>query len=149
MADPAEIAYYVCCGPAASRLKDLVRVAAARWAVEECFQTAKGECGLDQLPGPALPGLVPAHHLVDGRTRLPGSRPSRRSNKRGSADGEQELIPLSVPEIRRLMGHLVKTRHESNEHHLRWSRFRRPSQARARRSHYKRRGQIPQMRLQY
>ncbi|MGW3044477.1 hypothetical protein ACWC9T_31540 [Kitasatospora sp. NPDC001159] len=33
--------------------------------------------------------------------------------------------------------------------HLRWSRFRRRSQARARRSHYKRRGQIPQMRLQY
>ncbi|MDF3294431.1 IS701 family transposase [Streptomyces silvisoli] len=47
VADPTEIAYYVCYGPAASRLKDLVKVAAARWAVEECFQTAKGECGLD------------------------------------------------------------------------------------------------------
>ncbi|MFI1869183.1 IS701 family transposase [Streptomyces jumonjinensis] len=44
---PSEIAYYVCCGPVTSRLKDLVRVAAARWAVEECFQSAKGECGLD------------------------------------------------------------------------------------------------------
>ncbi|MFF3735714.1 IS701 family transposase [Streptomyces sp. NPDC002476] len=47
VADPTEVAYYVCYGPAASRLKDLVKVAAARWAVEECFQTAKGECGLD------------------------------------------------------------------------------------------------------
>lgn len=47
VADPTEIAYYVCYGPAASRLKDLVKVAASRWAVEECFQTAKGECGLD------------------------------------------------------------------------------------------------------
>ncbi|BAU82075.1 transposase [Streptomyces laurentii] len=47
VADPTEIAYYVCYGPAVSRLKDLVKVAAARWAVEECFQTAKGECGLD------------------------------------------------------------------------------------------------------
>ncbi|MGW1163557.1 IS701 family transposase [Streptomyces sp. NPDC002519] len=47
VSDPSEIAYYVCYGPVASRLKDLVRVAAARWAVEECFQSAKGECGLD------------------------------------------------------------------------------------------------------
>ncbi|MDQ0993897.1 hypothetical protein QFZ74_005125 [Streptomyces sp. V3I7] len=47
ISDPTEIAYYVCYGPATSRLKDLAKVAAARWAVEECFQTAKGECGLD------------------------------------------------------------------------------------------------------
>jgi SRSO17 transposase len=45
--EPSEIAYYVCYGPVTSRLKDLVRVAATRWAVEECFQSAKGECGLD------------------------------------------------------------------------------------------------------
>lgn len=65
-------------------------------------------------------------------------------------DDEHDLIPLSVPEIRRLMGHLVaRPRHKGNEHHLHWSRFRRRSQARARRSHYKRRGQNPQMRLQY
>ncbi|GAA3902573.1 hypothetical protein GCM10022207_84550 [Streptomyces lannensis] len=25
----------------------MTRVTGARWAVEECFQTAKGECGLD------------------------------------------------------------------------------------------------------
>jgi SRSO17 transposase len=42
--DPTDLASY---GPAGTRLKDLVAVAGARWAVEECFQTAKGECGLD------------------------------------------------------------------------------------------------------
>jgi SRSO17 transposase len=47
VSDPTEIACYVCYGPASSRLKDLIKVAAARWAVEECFQTGKGECGLD------------------------------------------------------------------------------------------------------
>jgi SRSO17 transposase len=47
VSDPSEIAYYVCYGPVTSRLKDLVTVAAARWAVEECFQSAKSECGLD------------------------------------------------------------------------------------------------------
>ncbi|MFG2881151.1 IS701 family transposase [Streptomyces sp. NPDC048297] len=47
VSDPTDIAYYVCYGPVATRLKDLARVAGARWAVEECFQTAKNECGLD------------------------------------------------------------------------------------------------------
>jgi SRSO17 transposase len=28
-------------------LDELVRVAGSRWAVEECFQSAKQECGLD------------------------------------------------------------------------------------------------------
>ena len=65
-------------------------------------------------------------------------------------DGEQDLIPLSVPEIRRLIGHLFITpRRHINEHHLHWSHFRRRSQARARRSHYKRRGHNLQMRLQH
>ena len=31
----------------ATTLAELVRVAGSRWAVEECFQAAKGEVGLD------------------------------------------------------------------------------------------------------
>ncbi|MEW2386711.1 IS701 family transposase [Micromonospora sp. NPDC047707] len=42
-----EIAYYVCYGPRRTRLIDLARVAGSRWAVEECFQQAKQEAGLD------------------------------------------------------------------------------------------------------
>jgi SRSO17 transposase len=42
-----ELAYYACSGPARTTLAGLVRVAGARWAVEESFQTAKGEVGLD------------------------------------------------------------------------------------------------------
>ncbi|GII56033.1 transposase [Planotetraspora thailandica] len=42
-----EIAYYLCHGPAGTTMDDLVRVAGARWAIEECFQTAKNETGLD------------------------------------------------------------------------------------------------------
>ena len=45
---PDEIAYYVCFGARGTRLRDLVRVAGTRWAVEESFQTAKNEVGLDQ-----------------------------------------------------------------------------------------------------
>jgi SRSO17 transposase len=43
-----ELAYYVCFGPRGTRLRTLVRTAGARWAVEESFQTAKNEAGLDQ-----------------------------------------------------------------------------------------------------
>jgi SRSO17 transposase len=43
-----EMAYYVCFGPRGTRLRTLVRTAGARWAVEEGFQIAKNEVGLDQ-----------------------------------------------------------------------------------------------------
>jgi SRSO17 transposase len=42
-----ELAYYLCCAPASTPDHELVRVAGARWAIEECFQTAKTEIGLD------------------------------------------------------------------------------------------------------
>jgi SRSO17 transposase len=45
--DPDEMAYYLCYGPVDTDLTELVRVAGARWAIEECFQTAKNETGLD------------------------------------------------------------------------------------------------------
>ncbi|MEV5543691.1 hypothetical protein AB0L13_43460, partial [Saccharopolyspora shandongensis] len=47
IADPSDIAYYVCFGPAGTTVEDLVRVAGSRWAIEESFQTAKNETGLD------------------------------------------------------------------------------------------------------
>jgi SRSO17 transposase len=42
-----ERAYYRCAGPATTPLRELIRVAGTRWAIEECFQTAKNEAGLD------------------------------------------------------------------------------------------------------
>lgn len=47
ISDPTDIAYYVCYGKRGTRLHELVRVAGTRWAVEESFQTAKNEVGLD------------------------------------------------------------------------------------------------------
>lgn len=48
VADPAEVAYFLCGGPPRTGLTELVRAAGSRWAVEECFELAKGECGLDE-----------------------------------------------------------------------------------------------------
>lgn len=43
-----ERAYYRVFAPVGTRLEAMVAVAGKRWAVEECFAAAKGECGLDQ-----------------------------------------------------------------------------------------------------
>jgi SRSO17 transposase len=45
--DPTDLAYYICHGPNRVSLAELVRIAGARWAIEETFQTSKGETGLD------------------------------------------------------------------------------------------------------
>jgi SRSO17 transposase len=42
-----EIAYYICYGPRRATLADLARIAGSRWRIEECFQQAKNEAGLD------------------------------------------------------------------------------------------------------
>jgi SRSO17 transposase len=43
-----ELAYYLCFGPADTTIDQLVAIADTRWAIEECFQSAKNEVGLDQ-----------------------------------------------------------------------------------------------------
>jgi SRSO17 transposase len=48
IADPSEVAYYVCFAPSDTSLAELVRVAGRRWSIEACFESAKGEVGLDQ-----------------------------------------------------------------------------------------------------
>ena len=48
LADPGELAYYVCYGPEGTTLEQLARVAGTRWATPECFEEAKGQVGLDQ-----------------------------------------------------------------------------------------------------
>src|SRR5581483_1469877 len=45
VSDPTEVAYFACGGPPATALDDLVRVAGARWAIEDLFELAKGDCG--------------------------------------------------------------------------------------------------------
>ncbi|MFE5301846.1 hypothetical protein [Streptomyces sp. NPDC056632] len=42
-----ELAFCLCGAPTTVALAELVRVAGVRWSVEECFQAAKGQAGLD------------------------------------------------------------------------------------------------------
>jgi len=45
--DLTDMAFYVTFGPHTTDLKELAAVAGLRWTIEECFQSAKGETGLD------------------------------------------------------------------------------------------------------
>jgi len=46
--NPEELAYYLTHAPQGTPLAKLVRVAGSRWAIEECFEQAKQETGLDE-----------------------------------------------------------------------------------------------------
>ncbi|MFJ4469578.1 IS701 family transposase [Streptomyces sp. NPDC089424] len=56
LARPDEIAYYLAYAPAGTGITELVRIAGTRWAIEEAFQAAKNECGLDQYEVRRYPG---------------------------------------------------------------------------------------------
>jgi hypothetical protein len=57
------------------------------------------------------------------------------------------LVPLSVPEVRRLLVALVWQLAPDSNRVLRWSLWRRRHQARARRCHWRQRQRLRKMRL--
>jgi SRSO17 transposase len=48
VSDPEEVAYFACGGPPGTTLGELILVAGARWAIEDLFELAKADCGLDE-----------------------------------------------------------------------------------------------------
>ncbi|WP_433425931.1 IS701 family transposase [Microtetraspora malaysiensis] len=127
-----ELAFYRCYAPRPTPLLTLVRIAGTRWAVEEAFQTAKGQVGLDHYQVRSWEGwhrhITLAMLALAFLAALAASQP----------DGNEEHLPLTMPEIRRL---LAATRHHRIEEILHWSHWRRRHQAIARRCHYQRRSQ--------
>jgi SRSO17 transposase len=48
VSDPTKVAYYRVFAPTGTPLEGAVRAAGSRWTIEDCFERAKGEVGLDQ-----------------------------------------------------------------------------------------------------
>jgi hypothetical protein len=65
-----ELAFYRCYCPRPVTLAELVAVAGARWGVG-LLRRGQGRGRPGPLPGPPLPRLVPAHHPVHARARVP------------------------------------------------------------------------------
>jgi SRSO17 transposase len=131
-----ELAFYRCWTPKPTTLAQLVRVAGIRWTVEESFQAAKSQVGLDQhqvrrwnswhrFTTLALAALaVLAICAADAATDTPT---------------DHGVIRLTVNEIRRLINACIIRPIIDLAHRLHWSGWRRRHQARARRAHYTRR----------
>ena len=147
-----ELALYACYGPVDTSLLGLVRVAGSRWAIEDGFQQAKNEAGLDHHEVRKWPGwyrhttlaLLAQAFLVVTRTKATTGDRAKGMRRLTSQLG---LLPLTVPEVRRLLIALVWTTPLQPGFVLAWSRWRRRHQACPRRVHYQRREQ--QVRLEY
>jgi hypothetical protein len=112
-------------------LRTLVAVAGTRWSIETCFQTGKN-LGLDEHQVRRWDSWYRHTTLVMlAHTILAVIAAGERAHHR---PGGQELVPLSINEIRRAV-HTI-------DHWLGWSTWRRRHQARAKTSHYRRRGQV-------
>lgn len=48
VSDPTEVTYFACGGLPTTTIEELVLVAGRRWTIEESFELAKGDCGLDE-----------------------------------------------------------------------------------------------------
>ncbi len=139
--DTGELAYYRCYSPDVVPLRELVRVAGRRWAIEESFQAGKGLAGL-------------AEHQVRGWTSwrrwtlLAMIAHALLAVLAAQADPPPAgggLIALTCNEIRRLFTVLIIEPARALACPLAWSHWRRQHQYRAKISHYQRRGCEPPM----
>jgi SRSO17 transposase len=130
-----ELAYLRCYSPQPVPLATLVRVAGQRWRIEESFQTAKGLTGLDQHQVRRWDSwhrwttlAMLAHAFLAVATAA----------ERQHAPAPAGLIELTVNEFRRLFDATLLAAQHPTDDLLKWSRWRRRHQARARECHYRR-----------
>lgn len=138
-----ELAFCLCWSPGQVALSALVRVVGIRWCVEECFQAAKGQAGLDHYQ--VRHWTAWHRHITLAMLALAflaavatSTRPARSADPhRPARSGDP--IDLTIPELRHLIGALFERPYVAVNTLLAWSIWRRRHQAQARRCHYRRR----------
>lgn len=110
ISDPTEIAYYVCYGSRRSTLLDLAWIVGTRWRIEECFQQAKNEAGLDHYQVRSwrawyahitLSMLAHAWLTVSRSLAIKGNRCRRTRHDRIHATGDPAPAHQTRPACRR------------------------------------------------
>jgi SRSO17 transposase len=104
LAEPDKLTFHLTLSPTTTSLEDLVRVAGTRWAVEACFEAAKGEVGLDQCEVRSWTGwhrhvtlAMLAHvYLTVVRQAAIGGRDRRRPRRRAGAAHRARGAPPAV-----------------------------------------------------
>jgi SRSO17 transposase len=150
-ASNGDLAFYRCWSPNPVGLPTLAHVAGTRWAVEEGFQAAKGQVGLDHYQVRTWTAwhrfitlaMLALAFLTACAAKAAPPRPAdpwHHAHHSGP-------IALTAAEIRRLFNSLVitparartTTQLRAARHAQHWSRWRRHHQGQARRSHYQHR----------
>ena len=137
--EPDELAFYLTLGPPGTDLATLVRVAGPAGRSRAASRRRRARSGWTSTrsaPGSAGTAIPPSPC-----SPTPTWRWSARSRSGGGValDLAAELLPLTVPEVRRLVWRLAWARAPDLGAALAWSRWRRRHQQRARRCHWQRR----------
>jgi len=139
--DPREKAYYFVFAPAGTTLFQMVKAIGQRWCIEECFETGK-EMGMEDYEVRCW--IAWYRHLtlvMIVMAALAGICAAARTSTAEplSHGGTCPLLPLTIPEIRHLLAHLLWPPPRSLTLLLGWSWWRRCHQSRASYFHTKRR----------
>jgi uncharacterized DUF497 family protein len=145
------LAYYVVFAPAGTTLCEMVRAIGARWHIEEDFENAK-DMGLDHYEIRCFVGWYRHVTLVmlalaylasiccEGKVPLLCiATPPTCIATPPTETLTLLVLPLTVPEVRHLLGHLIWPPPRNMPRALAWSRWRRGHQSRASYFHTKRR----------
>jgi SRSO17 transposase len=133
-----ELAYYRCWSPHPVPLRTLVGVAGRRWTIEESFQAAKGQAGLDEHQ---VRTWTSWRRWVILSMLAMAFLAVTRANEHANTTTQHGLIPFTLNEIRRLFDKLVLARTATEDTIWAWSLWRRKHQATARYHHYQRRSE--------
>ncbi len=139
--DPQDKTYYFVFAPLGTTLTEMVKAIGQRWKIEECFETGK-ETGMEDYEVRCWTAWY--RHLtlvmivmaclagICAAARLAPSEPM-------TTEGTHPLLPLTIPEARHLLAHLLWPPPRSAALLLGWSWWRRCHQSRASYFHTKRR----------
>jgi SRSO17 transposase len=138
--NPTEKTYYLVFGPVGTTLEMMARAIGARWCIEEEFENAK-DLGLDHYEVRSFVGWF--RHITLVLLVLAVLTVVCAKEQAGPPVSAEEVshhvtlspIPLTVPEVRRLLGRLLFPLPRSAMAVLAWSWWRRCQQGRARASH--------------
>ena len=131
-----QLSYYRCWTPGPVPLSKLIAIASARWRIEEDHQLSKQVAGLDS--GQVIrwrswhrwtPVCLLAYLYLAVAVAL-------QRDQEASASPDDGLIPVTVPELLRLLrGIVIPPPRRDRAHRLHWSEWRRRHQHRARQAH--------------
>jgi SRSO17 transposase len=131
-----QLSFYRCWTPGPVPLSRLIAIASARWRIEEDHQLSKQVAGLDagqvirwkswhRRPAACLLAYLYLAVAV-----------ALQRQQEASSDPDAGLIPVTVPELLRLLRDIViPPPRRDRAHRLRWSAWRRHHQHRARQAH--------------